>query len=314
MAHSAHRPTSTRRSALWIVAGHVVCAIALGGVFLAAMRQGHGPPFLARPAGERTPPARRLGADGALHLAGSGSNLPLTRALSAAHVAANPGARVVVHQSIGSTGGIRAAADRAVDLGLVSRPLTARERRLGLTVLPYARVAVVVAANESVPDTNLSRAGLLQLYAGRRTRWSDGSRVTVLQRERGDSSHRAVERVLPRFRAVNERAHRRGRWRVLYHDRDMQEALLATPGAVGLFDLGAIVSQELSLEVLALDGVAPTPDNVRSGAYPLHKDLAFVCRGAPGGAAKRLLRFIHSRAGQRVIQSRGYIPLARGLR
>jgi phosphate transport system substrate-binding protein len=98
---------------------------------------------------------------------------------------------------------------------------------------------------------------------------------------------------------------------VLTHDHDMQEALLSTPGAVGLFDLGAMVSQDLPLKVLALGGISPSPERVMDGAYPLSKELAFVCQGAPRGPAARLLDFVFSAAGRALILSEGYIPLPR---
>lgn len=292
---------------LWIAASQVVLLLIVAGVFLAIVGQGARPPFLTRASAARPVAVD----DGSTHLAGSGSNLPLTRALVQAHHLAHPEDPLVVHQSIGSTGGIRAASDGAVHLGLISRPLTAEERRLGLTVIPYARVAVVVAAHKSVPQRGLSRAALLAIYDGRQTRWDDGSRVTVLQRERGDSSHRAVERILPRFAPINEQAYREGRWRVIYHDHEMQEALLSTPGAVGLFDLGAVVSQDLPLKILELEGTSPTKTNVTTGRYPLRKDLAFVFRRAPRGPAARLLDFVFSAEGQALIRAKGYIPLAR---
>lgn len=307
-------PNPLLRSILWITASQVALLLLLGGIFVAIIRQGARPPFLTRLAAIKLAAKGFTRGDGSIHLAGSGSNLPLTRALVEAYNRSHPGDRFVVHQSIGSTGGIRAASDGAVDLGLISRPLTPKERRLDLTVIPYARVAVVVAANKSVPATGLSRADLLAIYRGRRPRWTDGSRVIVLQRERGDSSHRAAGRVLPRFASINEEAYQLRRWRVVFRDHDMQEALLSTPGAVGLFDLGAVVSQELPLKILELDGVAPTPQHVKRGRYPLFKDLGFVCREAPRGKAARLIQFVFSEQGQAVIGSKGYIPLARGAR
>jgi ABC-type phosphate transport system substrate-binding protein len=41
--------------------------------------------------------------------------------------------RIAVPPSIGSSGAIRAVADGAIDVGLVTRPLTEAEKRLGLT-------------------------------------------------------------------------------------------------------------------------------------------------------------------------------------
>ena len=244
-----------------------------------------------------------------LRLAGSGSNLPLTRELAEAFMRRWPDKRVIVFESVGSTGGIRAVSDGVVDLGLVSRPLRSAEDELGLVVTPYARVAVAAVANLDVPDTELSRSELIEVFAGERRRWENGAPIIVLQRERGDSSHAAVGRALPEFAAVNDVAYREERWRVVYNDRAMYEALASTPGALGLLDVGATQTQALALKVLALDGAAPTGANLRSGRYPFAKDLAFVSVEQPSGIAGELVDFIRSSDGQALIRQRGYIPL-----
>ncbi len=221
----------------------------------------------------------------------------------------HPEARLLVHASIGSGGGVRAVMDGAIDVGLISRPLTEEEARLGLVVVPYARTAVVVATHPGVPAECLSSAELPNLYSGIRSVWKEGGRVVVLQRERGDSSFLAASRLVPGLAESNDAAHREGRWRVLYDDRSMQEALVTTEGAVGIFDLGAIASQRLPIQVLCLDGVAPSAEALASGEYPLWKDLAFVARGPLEGRAAELAGFALSAEGRERIAGLGYLPL-----
>ncbi len=270
-----------------------------------------GSPGLVAAFGEQDPGSR-------VRIAGSGSNLSLTRRLVDAYLAQHPvgpggrAAQLVVFESIGSTGGVKATVDGAIELGLISRPLRAREQGLGLRTLPYARVAVVAAANRTVPDRSLSSAELVEIYGGERRSWSDGSRIVVLQREQGDSSHEAFGQLLPAFKAANDVAYQRGLWRVVYRDRAMQEALMSTPGAIGLFDLGAVTSERLTsaLELLEIDGVTPSADTVASGRYPYFKDLAFVSLGEPSGIVAGFLDFVASPEGQAIIRANGYAPLA----
>lgn len=245
-----------------------------------------------------------------LRMAGSGSNLPLTRALADAFLVKRPWLRVRVHESIGSSGGTRAAHDRAVEIGLVSRPLKPDEQAFGLTVIPYARVAVVVAANPTVPTRGLSRAELLALYDGDRQFWSDGSEVVVYLREPGDSGHLSARLAIPGFAEVDERALAERRWSVLFNDRAMQEALVATPGAIGLLDQGLAVIQDLPLALLEYEGKRPTIDNVLSGNYPIIKDLAFVIpTDDPDPLAYEFMAFVFSADGQKLIRESGYVPL-----
>lgn len=268
------------------------------------------PPYLARDDVTISEPQPAPKPSSLLRMAGSGSNLPLTRALADAFLAKRPWLRVRVHESIGSSGGIRAAHDRAVEIGLVSRPLKADEQSYGLTMIPYARVAVVVAANPTVPIRGLSRDDMLALYDGDRQFWSDGSEVVVYLREPGDSGHLAARLAIPGFTDVDERALADRRWSVLFNDRAMQEALVSTPGAIGLLDQGLAVIQDLPLALLEYEGKRPSQDSVRSGEYPILKDLGFVIPADDHDPlAHEFIAFVFSSEGQKVIRESGYVPL-----
>ncbi|MBK8260986.1 MAG: substrate-binding domain-containing protein [Nannocystis sp.] len=307
-AHLAHV------AALWAVVLVVAALVILAAAWILAPLN-RPPPWSARAAATEladpfAPPAD-ASPDAPLRLAGSGSNLPLTRELAEAFVRRHPARRVLVFESIGSTGGIAAARDRVIDLGLISRPLRPVEDELGLVVLPYARVAVAVAVNLGVADDELRAEELVEIYAGRRRTWRDGQPIIVLQRERGDSGHLAVAAAVPGFEAANDEAYRAARWRVLYNDRAMHEALASTPGAIGLFDVSATQTQALALKLLRVDGVAPVEDSLQAARYPFTKQLAFVSPEAPVGLAAEFIDFVASSDGQAIIRRAGYQPAAR---
>jgi len=299
-------------AALWIGVAVVLAAAITVAVFLLVSMVGTTrEPFTTGEVPRDSPLYLRSTARPAevVHLAGSGSNLPLTRALAEAFESSHPGRHVVVFDSIGSTGGIHAAYDDVVDFGLVSRPLRDSEVALNLVVAPYARVPVVIAVNLGVPDDSISLPDLLDIYAGRRPTWSDGTPIVVIQREPGDSGHQAVQDVLPEFAAINAAAYREARWRVVDSDQAMQEALSITAGAVGIFDLGAIVLQRLPVKPLRIDDIEPSEASVQSRRYPFSKDLALVSVEPPVGAPAEFLRFIDGDHGRRLMRASGYIPL-----
>lgn len=305
-------PLNRRVPLLWaLVAAALASFIAAGTLVLLRTERGPRPPFLAAPTLTSTSRLRVIppAPEDSISFAGSGSNLPLTHVLVEAFRAKNPHTRIVVHESIGSSGGIRAVRDGAVSVGLVSRPLNDEETRSGLVALPYARVAVVVATNQSVPDSCTSRDHLVHLFGRKKARWIDGSRVVMLQRERGDSSFIVFANLVPGLLDQNEASYREERWRVLYSDRAMQEALMATEGAAGIFDLGAIVVQRLPLKVLCIDGVTPSLWSVRTGRYPFWKDLSFVTYGQPSKLVADFFRFVHSEEGRALTESSGHLAL-----
>ena len=297
---------------IWALVALVMLGLGAAGlVIVRAIESGPRPPFLVQPPVSPTTETRPQDPL-LLRLAGSGSNLPVTRALADAFEAAHAGSHVVVHASIGSTGGVRATADGAVDVGLVSRGLKDSEKDLGLRVVPYAHVAVVFAANRSVRSPGLSSAEVLDLYAGRHARWPGEIPVVVLQREEGDSSHLVAASAIEGFGDIDSEALDTQRWRVLYRDSAMLEALLSTSGSIGLIDLGAARSEDLDLRILSLDGVQPTEANVLDGSYPMDKQLAFVVDDSLGELGREFIEFVFSPAGQEIIRNTGYIPLPKG--
>ena len=294
--------------ATWLVVAATTAALLItGAVVVLGGKQGPQPPFLEAEADADAPAPRRRAPGEGLVIAGSGSNLPITRVLVSGFRGHGP--TPVVQPSIGSGGGIRALLDGVIDIALVSRSLKEGERALGLVSTPYARVPVIVAVHSDVPDTEITTPELVAVYAGHRHTWSDGSRISVLQRERGDSSHRAVGSVVPGFDETNQEAYREARWRVLYHDDAMTDALDSTPGAVGLFGQGG-VPRTRSIRALRVDGIAPTVDAVASQRYPFTKDLAFVTLGEPRERVGAFIEFARSPEGQVIIREAGGMPLA----
>lgn len=274
---------------------------------------------VAELAGPRPPPGRRvpptpLGRDdGTVHLAGTGTWLPLARALAAAFERDHPGPAVVVHESIGSRGGRQAVADGAVDLGLVAHEAGSPPAVDGCTTITVARAAVVFAVHRSVPATSVGRDELVAIFAGRTTRWSDGSVVVPLLRERGDSATQVAGAALPGFADAVRAGWERGLWPTFLTDADMGRALASTPGAIGLHDLGAILIEDLPVTPLVLDGVTPSAEALAAGRWPLVRDLSLVLGPEPGVRTRAFVDFVGSAEGRAVIAGRGgYLPLAGG--
>jgi phosphate transport system substrate-binding protein len=64
-------------------------------------------------------------------------------------------------------------------------------------------------------------------------------------------------------------------------------------------------TRELKVKADGKD-VAPTAENVKSGAYPLSRDLYFYARAEPQGDAKAFIDFCLSPEGQALVEKVGY--------
>ena len=89
----------------------------------------------------------------------------------------------------------------------------------------------------------------------------------------------------------------------------MAEELAATAGALGMTSLPFVERSGGRLRALALDGVAPTADAVRSGAYPLTRRSLLLTRVAPPAHVARFLAFVRGPRGARAIVASGAVPV-----
>ncbi len=261
------------------------------------------------PAGARASSGPQRASSTALEVAGSGSNLPITRRLLEAW-RARTGHPFVLHSSIGTTGAVHAVRDGAVHVGLLSRPLTDAELSVGSAEfdrVAYAWSVVVLAANPAVRDRDVRSSELLALLRGRPSAWSDGSPRLFILRERGDSSHRAASLAIEGFAEAERDAQSAGRFRVLYSDVELRYSVLGTIGALGFTDLGASVIDGLPLVALSLDGVAPTIENARVGRYRLVKPLIALVRARRDERVESFVQFLRSPEARAAVEASGFL-------
>lgn len=245
----------------------------------------------------------------ALVVAGSGTCIPIVRLLAKEFQRSRPGMAIRIPPSIGSAGGITAAAAGAVEIGMVSRPLKREEAGKGLVYRPFARTAIVFAASPSVPDRNLSSADIVAIYRGQKNRWQNGRTIVVLTREPRDSAIGVLREKIPGFDDAYETSHEKKFWATLYTDQEMNQALSRTRDVLGITDRGAVMSEKIPVRMLSLDGVEPSDSNVRSGRYPLFKTLAFVHRKEGiSRTATSFLQFVFSDKGRKILKDYGYLP------
>jgi phosphate transport system substrate-binding protein len=242
--------------------------------------------------------------------AGSGVNLGITRLLAKAFVKENQTITVDVPGSIGTKGAIKAVADGAITLGLISRPLKEEEKNLGIVEHPYARVAIIVGVHPDVQEDAISTRELIDIFKGKKTTWKDGNPIIVQAREKSDSGFLVLQAAIPGFREVYAESHDAKRWTLYFNDQDANQALSNTPYAIGVTDLGMVATEQLKVKALTLDGIAPDKDKVVNGTYPLSRTLSFIYRPEllPDGA-KRFLGFVATEAGKKILQENGYLPL-----
>ena len=241
---------------------------------------------------------------------GSTGVAPLVTALAKAYRERNPAVTVEIGKGLGTKARIRALTEGKIDIAMASHGLVADELiRQGMAVHEIAKVAVVFGVNASVPAANLGDQQMCAIYERRLTNWSElgGPDLAVAPRTRPDTEVDA-EIVRQRVGCLAQLQMPEG-VRVMAKSGDMARELAATPGAIGMTTMTVVQQSKGKISALALNGVAPSPDNVRSGAYRLTRDSFLVVKGSPSAAVAGFLDFIRSPEGKQVIASNGAVPL-----
>lgn len=238
-----------------------------------------------------------------IKVSGSGTTLPLIRLLASAY----PDRSVEFEflPGLHSAAGIEGVASGAIDVGLVSRDLTDEEQALGLTYTLLSEDGLVIAVHPSVGIQELTTEQVKDIYRGRYSNWKElggaDLPIVVLDRNEDESAKIVLRKhVLGSSLEVTSSA------AVLSHEPDMISALSSTPGAIGYFSLGAAVHQRVPVDVVALDGVKPSIETLRSGDYRVVRPLGIVTRPDASAAVRKFVRWVVGPEARAAMEREGY--------
>lgn len=270
---------------------------------------------------ERTPaggaPPATSAKSKSLTLKGSDTMVILGQRWAETYMKRTPGATIQVTGG-GSGTGIAALINGGTDICEASRPMKDKEREQvkakrgkDASEIAVALDGLAVFLNEGNALEDLSLAQLEAIYRGQTTDWKDAGGaagpIVCYGRENNSGTYAYFkEHVL--------------------HDKDFAAAVQSLPGtgavinavskdpkAIGYGGIGYAKGVK-AIRVRAKDGapgVAPTMENVVSGAYPISRKLYFYTAGEPAGDAKAFIDWVLGEEGQKVCEQVGYYPLKR---
>ena len=242
---------------------------------------------------------------GSVTMAGSTSMEKLANAAAESFMEANPGVTVTA-EFTGSSAGVEAVSAGSVDIGNSSRALKDSEKEAGVVenIVAIDGIAVVVDPANTV--TGLTKQQLTDIYTGAVKNWSEvggqDSVIIVVGREAGSGTRGAFEEILEVEDACT-----------YANELDSTGAVMAkvasTPGAIGYVSLDVI---DESVTAVALDGVEPTVDNIKSGSYFLSRPFVMATKGEisqQSEAVQAWFNYLASEEGKEVITAVGLITV-----
>ncbi|MCL5289962.1 MAG: phosphate ABC transporter substrate-binding protein [Bacillota bacterium] len=230
-------------------------------------------------------------------IAGSTSLLPISESLAEAYRRKNPGIAIYI-QGGGSAQGIKGASEGICDIGTISRSLHASEEKLGLKATTIALDGLAVILHPDNPIKNLTHQQVKKIFTGEIKNWKEingaDMPINVVNREEGSGTRDAFEQVFlgDEFR-ITENA-------VIQSSNGAVRKTVATDKySIAYLSLGYVNEEVKSI---AIDQVAPTIENVKTGTYRFARPLIFLTPGEPAGTTKDFIEFVLGPEGQHIVE------------
>lgn len=259
--------------------------------------------------------AATMAAQEVITVKGSDTMVLLAQRWAEVYMSKHPGVTIQVTGG-GSGTGISALINGTTDICNASRPMKTSEKQklkqrfnsLGVEI-KAAKDGLSVYVNEANPVRELSIEQVRKIYLGEITNWKqvggDDARIILYSRENNSGTY------------------------VYFKDnilegQDYAPNTQSLPGTAAVVNAvskdkngigygGAAYGRGIREVALKADegskAYPPTPENVKSGAYPVTRFLYLYVRTRPSGPLKAYIDWILSDEGQSVVQSVGYFPL-----
>jgi phosphate transport system substrate-binding protein len=189
----------------------------------------------------------------------------------------------------------------------------AAKRGLRYRMVPICRDAFVFFVNRDNPVRDLPLRHIRDIYSGRVSNWKDlggnNARIIAFQRNRGSGSQTAFLNIMKGETIMEP----------LIEEVALSMADLIEKVADYRNHLGALgysfrfFTQEMArndaIRLLSIDGISPTVENIQNDVYLFTETLYAITTGSESPNVQKLLDWIVSEQGQRLIEKTGYVPI-----
>lgn len=242
---------------------------------------------------------------GEISVVGSTTVQPLVEELRDAFLQRYPNVEMNVAAG-GSVVGIQAVQNGETDIGMASRNLREGEQTEGMEVHRIAVDVLAVIVHPSNSITGLSSDELKGIFTGEITNWSEvgGEDMAILPviREVTSGTRGAFDDIALDGDEPTDDAD------VQITAGEVEARVASTENAIGYVGFGHIELDEIN--VLEIDGVAPSPESAMDDSYSLQRPLQLLTGPLSRELATIFVDFALSPEGQELVEADGWVPVA----
>ncbi|WP_319522630.1 phosphate ABC transporter substrate-binding protein [uncultured Desulfosarcina sp.] len=205
----------------------------------------------------------------------------------------------------GSGVGIKQVGEGLVDIGNSGRKPTDDEiAKYDLKMFKWAIDGVGLVVNPKNPVASLTTAQAKAIFAGSIDNWKAlggaDKAINLYTRDTASGTREVFWKKALGKGEISAKAN------VVVSNGAMKAAVANDPYAIGYVSVGHM---DESVQPVALDGVTPTLETVKSGEYKIARGLYSNTKGEPSGLTKTFIDFLFSETGQGFAAAKGFIPV-----
>jgi phosphate transport system substrate-binding protein len=244
---------------------------------------------------------------GSISEVGSTTVQPLAEKLATAFMVMNPKIKVDIKGG-GTAVGIKAASDGTANIGASSRELTKDDPSLVKFMLARDGIAIIV--HPSNPVSDLAKAQIVDIFSGKITNWKQvggaDKDIHVAAREEGSGTRTAFQELVMGKDASGNAINIVKNAILQNSSGAIMQVVKSDAGAISFDSFGYV---DGSVKALAVDGVAASAANAKSGAYPVVRPLYFLTKNQPAGILKIFIDYCTGAEAQKIVTGEGYISV-----
>jgi phosphate transport system substrate-binding protein len=248
---------------------------------------------------------RFKGMEGTLRIAGGTAHIPVMKAVAKEIAAVNPKLRIAIAGG-GSGVGIKKVGEGLVDIGNAGRKPTDEEiARYGLKLHKWAIDGIAVVVHPSNPVQSMSREQVRAVFAGKIRNWKElggpDAPIDLYTRDKASGTRKVFWKKILDKGPISSSAD------FVDSNGAMKRAVANDPQAIGFMSAGFV---DGAVRGVAIDGAAPSRENILSGKYPYVRGIYSLTKGEPEGLAKAFIDYLFSDHVQHeIVAKKGFVPV-----
>lgn len=244
------------------------------------------------------------GGEVTISVSGSTSVGPLMEKVAAEYEGINSNVSIEINQ-VGSSAGIKDAINGVSDIGMASRELKSEEAN-EVTGTEIAFDGIALITHTSNPVKNITLEQVKDIYTGKITNWKEleggiDAPIVVVSREEGSGTRDAFQEIVG-YKSEDLIVDAT----ISDGNGNIKSTVERNENAIGFVSFEYLDGKISSLNV---DGVAPEAALVKEGKYKLSRPFILATKGDSNENAKKLIDFILSDDGQKIVEDNKLIPV-----